>query len=77
MLNFCNKQWAVSIERTGSKCIFADGWNEFAEAVKLVVGDTFIIYRASSTDINMLHVCIFSELHYIDDDFSGISGNIL
>ena len=77
VLNFCNKQWTVSIERTGSECRFADGWNEFAEAVKLVVGDTLVIYRASSTDMNMLGVCIFSELHYIDDDFTGISVNRL
>lgn len=58
---FVDRRWEMKVERINDNCTLGAGWQEFATEIELASGDTLVLFKSTSSDDNLVNVCIFKE----------------
>lgn len=69
-LRFLKRTWEINVEWRVGRCLFQNGWLEFAKETKLAAGDSLILYKFTNDD-QLLNVCIFKGNEYVLDHGEG------
>lgn len=69
-IKFVKRTWEIEIEWLTGRCMFVNGWIQFAKDTELSVDDSLVLYKRSS-DNNILNACIFKAHEYDNDNGEG------